>query len=618
MSKVTLPDITSGYNLSSINSNFQMVEDELNNKVLYRNSPAGEPNSMSSNLDMDSNRIINLPDAISDSEPVTLGQLIAVDSGDSLQLRADLADTSGANLIGDSSGGTVQEYIDRNSYQTVAVMVADTNLKLGDKVVWAGYYNVFDGGGNTGIAVSAGTGVNDGGSFFNLANGLQVKADMSGGIFVDRWGPVNPNADLAFEKAIAYAATHPSSGAFGPVIYCGDGKYYETSLPIYFPSSPLVGVDLDLRKSTIKKVTNTAASGKPNRLSRGGSVTDIMNVDAVVIYDHPDNAYYVRGGIRGNGYIRSDLGNGIWAPRCYLMNFDEVTIDAPNGAYGWKTHDTFMCKFHSVQSIGAERPIWWANDGSNAATGTTCHFSRVWALAAKVLAWDMYGLLYSSYDGIGADNITAVGAQGAYRFELCNGHISGLGAENTNTAETIRFIGGQMTIDGIVTFSPTASGAWMRATDAARVSFTGARSDNVSGTLTSGAIRSETSSTIIYDGSGPSNGARTKDSTSKLNRQNELSGYVAELYFSISGTTLTIQSSDGCSITRSAAGVYPFTFSSAQPDTQYRVEAVSESSAGVPIVVGHSGKTTAGFNLTSRDFAGVATDCVSGSIKVRR
>lgn len=59
MSKIDLAPITSGYNLSKINANFQKVEDELNNKVLYRNSPAGEPNSMSSNLDMNSKSILN-------------------------------------------------------------------------------------------------------------------------------------------------------------------------------------------------------------------------------------------------------------------------------------------------------------------------------------------------------------------------------------------------------------------------------------------------------------------------------------------------------------------------------------------------------------------------------
>ena len=59
MSKIDLDPITSGYNLSKINANFQKVEDELNNKVLYRDPPAGEPNSMSSNLDMNSRSILN-------------------------------------------------------------------------------------------------------------------------------------------------------------------------------------------------------------------------------------------------------------------------------------------------------------------------------------------------------------------------------------------------------------------------------------------------------------------------------------------------------------------------------------------------------------------------------
>lgn len=59
MTKVTLPDITSGYNLSAINSNFQKIEDELNNKVLYRQIQDGEPNAMSENLDMNSNDILN-------------------------------------------------------------------------------------------------------------------------------------------------------------------------------------------------------------------------------------------------------------------------------------------------------------------------------------------------------------------------------------------------------------------------------------------------------------------------------------------------------------------------------------------------------------------------------
>lgn len=106
MTKITLPDITSGYNLSAINSNFQKIEGELNNKVLYRQVQGGEPNAMSGNLDMNSSRILNLPDAASLSEPVTLRQLIGVDSGDSLELRSELASSEsgkGRNLVYDAA-----------------------------------------------------------------------------------------------------------------------------------------------------------------------------------------------------------------------------------------------------------------------------------------------------------------------------------------------------------------------------------------------------------------------------------------------------------------------------------------------------------------------------------
>ena len=60
MSKVELPTITSGYNLSTINNNFQKVEEELNNKVLYREHDNGEPNHMKVDLDMNSHGIINV------------------------------------------------------------------------------------------------------------------------------------------------------------------------------------------------------------------------------------------------------------------------------------------------------------------------------------------------------------------------------------------------------------------------------------------------------------------------------------------------------------------------------------------------------------------------------
>lgn len=81
MAKITPKTVSSGYNLNTINENFQALATELQNKVLYRNNPTGEPNQLEQQLDMNSNRVINLLDAVSPSEPATLRQLQALASG---------------------------------------------------------------------------------------------------------------------------------------------------------------------------------------------------------------------------------------------------------------------------------------------------------------------------------------------------------------------------------------------------------------------------------------------------------------------------------------------------------------------------------------------------------
>lgn len=59
--KITLTQIQSGYELSKINDNFQKIEDELNDKVLYRNPPANTTNTLEKTLDANNQKIVNLP-----------------------------------------------------------------------------------------------------------------------------------------------------------------------------------------------------------------------------------------------------------------------------------------------------------------------------------------------------------------------------------------------------------------------------------------------------------------------------------------------------------------------------------------------------------------------------
>jgi len=60
MAKFTINDIASGYaSTTALNNSFDAIEQEFNNKVLYRNNPTGEPNQMENDFDLNGNDILN-------------------------------------------------------------------------------------------------------------------------------------------------------------------------------------------------------------------------------------------------------------------------------------------------------------------------------------------------------------------------------------------------------------------------------------------------------------------------------------------------------------------------------------------------------------------------------
>ena len=61
MAKITLPTIAAGYaSNATFNTAFDLIDAEFQSKVLYRNNPSGEPNTMQNLLDMNSNPINNV------------------------------------------------------------------------------------------------------------------------------------------------------------------------------------------------------------------------------------------------------------------------------------------------------------------------------------------------------------------------------------------------------------------------------------------------------------------------------------------------------------------------------------------------------------------------------
>lgn len=91
--KLTLASTGSGYDLTPLNNNFTLLEQELQNNILYRDNPAGEPNQMEQSLDMNSNTVYNLPDALESSQAVPFGQLNNIIQANSSGLVARLRET---------------------------------------------------------------------------------------------------------------------------------------------------------------------------------------------------------------------------------------------------------------------------------------------------------------------------------------------------------------------------------------------------------------------------------------------------------------------------------------------------------------------------------------------
>lgn len=76
MAKITISNIGGQWaSTEAINSRFQQIEDELNNKVLYRDNPIGETNAMQNNIDANNYKVVNVANGVSATDAVNVSQL---------------------------------------------------------------------------------------------------------------------------------------------------------------------------------------------------------------------------------------------------------------------------------------------------------------------------------------------------------------------------------------------------------------------------------------------------------------------------------------------------------------------------------------------------------------
>lgn len=117
-----------------------------------------------------------------------------------------------------------------NVFDTVALAKA-ANLKVGDRVETLGYTSANDGGGAKYRVVAAATGTDDGGSYHDMSNGLQLELIGASVINVLQWGVTNDGIDSTtrFNAIVSYVNTNGTNGVntgSGHKIYFPRGSYY--------------------------------------------------------------------------------------------------------------------------------------------------------------------------------------------------------------------------------------------------------------------------------------------------------------------------------------------------------------------------------------------------------
>ena len=114
------------------------------------------------------------------------------------------------------------------SYETVALMKADTKLKEGYHVKTKGYYEANDGGNAEYIIIDDDTLVDDGGLIHTLNNGLRAKLIETNNILPKQFGAYGDGEHDDYDK-LNYLFTIARSNNLS---ICFDSSIYLTSSPL--------------------------------------------------------------------------------------------------------------------------------------------------------------------------------------------------------------------------------------------------------------------------------------------------------------------------------------------------------------------------------------------------
>lgn len=245
MAKIILENTNGGYNITAINRNFQKIQLEMNNKIMYRlNDIPFESNAWLSNMDANQKRIYNLPVPVSPNEAARLQDVQNAISGlvpanlvpfypyltltstniqgavqqlkDERDVTHNIAtgnttqiNTVSANLQSFSDGFQLANYISLRAYTGTRNSVYITGV-LGT-VIPSGVAGFFV------RVVGDTTSTDNGGTLIVASNGARWKRQYQGNVDIQWFGALPENQSPGFDSgpAIQLAKTYAESKSQG-------------------------------------------------------------------------------------------------------------------------------------------------------------------------------------------------------------------------------------------------------------------------------------------------------------------------------------------------------------------------------------------------------------------
>lgn len=158
-------------------------------------------------------------------------------------------------------------------FDTVASMVADTTVAVGNIVETLGYFSKGDGGGNRYEIVTVGTGTDDGGSFIDLTT-YQAKGLFPDGVNVKQFGAVgdyDTGTQTGTDNRLIFQAADNYMGTIGGgVLTVDDGDF-------------LMGNSLNIRTSNLHLVVTPSATIRSNTTTSRGHCLAFASASSVAM-----------------------------------------------------------------------------------------------------------------------------------------------------------------------------------------------------------------------------------------------------------------------------------------------------------------------------------------------